>query len=358
MNETITAALREHAQGDIHIDRLLGAVHAGARRRQRRRRAVAGGAVIVVAVAALVGVRGVVPGPAPVAGPASAATPRPPRLDGAATVATSPAELGADPTRFHLDLIGLNDTDSVSAGARATGDPDGWSGLSWAAQDGHETLAGQLGSGHEVRVEADRDRDGLTWRDGPRWPVTVAGQPAEAIAVADGSYAVQWQPLAGVWAQVDVATTSGGVRAAIDLAERVRLDRVYRCAAAFRLIGVAPYRLTKCSTDYWRDKAGEWVAGSAAWFTMDADGPEYLVAVGAAEPVVPNATIAGRAVEIVEPTDASPATLGIRYPLTGRVAYFWAFGPDDESGVVPALVAGFTSSQGDNPDHWPSSPFD
>jgi hypothetical protein len=357
MNETITAALREHAEGDIHIDRLLGAVRAGARRRQRRRRAVAGGAVIVFAVAALVGVRGVLPGRSPVAGPPPAATPRPPRLDGAATVAASPAELGADPTRFHLDLIGLNGADSVAGGALAAGDLGRWTSLSWAAQQGHEVLAGQLESGHEVRVEADRERDGLTWRDGPRWPVTVAGQPAEAVAVADGSYAVQWQPVAGVWAQVDVTTTDGDVRAAIAIAERVRLDRVYRCAAAFRLIGVAPARFTRCSTDYWWGGPGPWAAGSGAWFTMDSDGPEYLVAVGEAVPVVPNATIAGRAVEIAQPTGGSPATLRIRYPFAGRTAYFWAFGPADDD-VVHALVAGFTPSPDDNPDHWPSSPFE
>jgi hypothetical protein len=55
MNETISAALRDHADGDIHIERLLSAVHAGARRQRRRRLAPAGGAV--VALVAMVGNR-------------------------------------------------------------------------------------------------------------------------------------------------------------------------------------------------------------------------------------------------------------------------------------------------------------
>jgi len=206
MNETITATLREHAEGDIHIDRLLGAVHAGARRRQRRRRSAGGVALILVAVAALVGVRGLTLHRVPVADPAPPAMPRPPRVDAAVTA--------SDATMFHLDLPDL-----------------GWTSLSWAAQPGHETLSGELASGQEVRIEADRERDGLTWRDGPRWPVTVAGQPAEAISVAAGLYAVQWQPVPGIWAQA--AIFGADVHAAAALAEQVRFDRAYRCAAAF-----------------------------------------------------------------------------------------------------------------------------
>ena len=54
MNETISAVLREHADGDIHIERLLGAVHAGARRRRRHRLTLAGGALVVVAASVVV----------------------------------------------------------------------------------------------------------------------------------------------------------------------------------------------------------------------------------------------------------------------------------------------------------------
>jgi hypothetical protein len=145
------------------------------------------------------------------------------------------------------------------------------------------------------------------------------------------------------------------VHTAVGLAEQVRLDRVYRCAAAFRLVGVPPAPLSKCATDFWRGPAG-WQAGSEAWFTVG--GSEYQVAVGEPVPVSVNAVVGGRAVEMVHPSDGSPATLAIRYPYAGRTAYFWVFfGPADDE-VVNALVAGFTPRPDGDPDHWPSSPFE
>jgi len=102
MNETISAALRDHADGDIHIERLLGAVHAGARRRRQRRVAVVGAALAVVVVLASVTAATPVPRSTPVGGPAPT---RPPLVAGT-SAADSPAVLGADPALFHSTSSG------------------------------------------------------------------------------------------------------------------------------------------------------------------------------------------------------------------------------------------------------------
>ena len=121
MNETISAALRDHADGDIHIERLLGAVHAGARRRRQRRVAVVGAALAVVVVLASVSAATPVPRSTPVGGPVLT---RPP-LVAATSAADSPEVLGADPTLFHLDLVGLTD----------------WRALAWSVRPGHRSDA-------------------------------------------------------------------------------------------------------------------------------------------------------------------------------------------------------------------------
>jgi hypothetical protein len=346
MTETISASLREHADGDVHIERLLGAVHAGARHRRRRRLMLASGAVVVIAAAALAGVRSVVASraPAPVAGPSPAAfSPRPPVVEGARPVTDAAVELGGDPGRFHLDVDELGE----------------WKDLSWSSWGGYEELAGTMESGAKMTIEAGRKPDGLTWRAGPRWAVTVGGQPAEAVA-ADGSYLVRWQPIPDVWAQVE--TTSDDVHLAIDIAERLRLDRVYRCTVPFRLTGIATARVVKCENDYWIGEDGFWSASGQAWFQFGDGWPEYQVAVGRGVPVVVNDTVDGRAVEVIRPTngspiDGSPASVQIRYSYDRWTAYFWAFGPADE-GVVRSLVAAFVPVTDRDQNYWPSSPFE
>jgi hypothetical protein len=181
--------------------------------------------------------------------------------------------------------------------------------------------------------------------------VSVAGQPAQAIA-ADGLYAVRWQPVPGIWAQAEIE--SDDVHLAIDLAERLRLDRVYRCAVPFRLPGLTSPRLTKCATSFWRDSA--WNATGSAWFVLDAGGPEYQVSVGRAELVTPNDSAGGRAIQFVQ-LPGGPASMQIRYGYEGRTAYFWVFGGTDKQPLV-ALAATFTPVAGTDPDGWPSTPFE
>src|SRR5206468_2278431 len=60
MTDTISAVLREHAEGDIHIERLLGAVRTGALRRRRRRTVLTSGVTMLALL--LVAVAGATPG--------------------------------------------------------------------------------------------------------------------------------------------------------------------------------------------------------------------------------------------------------------------------------------------------------
>lgn len=331
MNERIVAALHANADGAVHIERMLSAVHAGVRRRRHQRFAIAGGAV--VAVAALVGVTVAVPvRPAvTIAGPQTAPIPRPPRVAQA-------SDFGSDPTLFHLDLT----------------DAPGWKNLNWEARRGHEELMVITNSGDEVRIEADRDRSGLTPVSyATTWAVTVSGKPAEAITNGRVS-AVRWQPVPGIWAQ---ANTGIAVQPALDFAGKLRLDRVYRCAVPFRLPGVAPVQLRKCSTVFNADEAtGDWAAWGCVWFAAGAGGAEYQVAVSATEQsVTPNEVVAGHPVQVTQPTGNRP--LEILYSYGGRTAYFWAypFGPIDQA-FFRSLVGAFTPAGGD-PSLWPRNPF-
>lgn len=338
MNETISSVLREHADGDIHIERLLGAVHAGARRRRQRRLALAAGAVVV---AALVGVTGVVftRQSNPVAGPTQdGGFPRPPTVERPSRLPGVPQTLGTDPTMFHLDVAGL----------------DGLTYVSWSSRsDGHEELAVTTASRAEVLVEANRDPERLRPLNGTTSATMVGDKPALS-GEAGGSRLIRWQPLPGIWAQVVAAALEAEieVRAAADVAAKLRLDRAYRCAVPFRLRGVDAPRLRKCTTYYAVDEdTGRWVPAGGAWFTVGQDDMEYqVVVVDKADPrVVVNDTVDGRAIEVFGPTE-------IRYPYAGRTAYFWSFGAVRPE-VLRSLAAAFLPVAEEDQRSWPSSPF-
>jgi hypothetical protein len=339
MNEIISAALRENADGDIHIERLLSAVHTGVRRRRQRQLALGSAAGVVLVLASLAVVLSSRQ-PATIAGPAPTATfPRPPQVEHLPTAADSPSVLGSDPTLFHLDLSDLS----------------GWKALSWASRRSQEMLSMTMQSGDEIQIEAAPERNQLDPSDGTTTAVTVGGKPGEAVA-AHGSHVVRWQPMPGIWAQVDAP---GEVETAIAVAQKVTLDRVYRCAVPFRLTRVTPARMTECATYYVADgNTGRWSASGGVWFTLTAGGPEYQVAVGAADPsIAANDTIEGRPVRVTQPTGGYPALQEIDYPYDDRTAYFWVFyGPLDEA-VFRSLVAAFVPIPDEDPRTWPSRPF-
>ncbi len=339
MNEIISAALRDNADGDIHIERLLTAVHTAVRRRRQRRLALVSAAAVVlvlVSLAAVLSSRR----PATIAGPAPQATfPRPPQVERVPSAADSPGVLGSDPTLFHLDLSDLS----------------GWKDLSWASRRSQETLTVTMQSGDQLQIEAAQEPNQLDPSDGTTAAVTVGGKPGEAVAT-HGSHVVRWQPVPGIWTQVDAP---GEVETAIAVAQKVRLDRVYRCAVPFRLTRVIPARMTECSTYYVVDgDTGRWTASGGVWFTLAAGGPEYQVAVGTGGPsIAVNDTIEGRPVQVVQPTGGYPALLEIDYPYGDRTAYFWVFyGPLDEADFR-SLVAAFVPIPDEHPRTWPSRPF-
>jgi hypothetical protein len=337
MNETISAALRDHADGDIHIERLLDAVHAGARRRARRRRSLqAFGAVVVVA--ALVGVTGTVferrQGQTVADQEAADGIPRPPRVTGAADAVRRPAVIGSDPTLFHLDASGIAD----------------WTYLQWASWSGGEQMSVGLESGGQVDVVATRSPDWFQSGAAIPSPVRVNGVPADLVEGPRGP-AIRWQPMPGVWVEVFARYD---LDLAIDFAQTLRFDRVYRCAVPFRLVGLASARMLKCSVDMYPGH----INAATVWFQIGDAEAEYQVAVGRPDPISANDTIGGRAVEVSKPTDVAELEGQIRYAYEGGTAYFWAYyGPIDEA-VFRSLVTAFTPVPDGDPSAWPSNPLD
>jgi hypothetical protein len=342
MDEMIATALRERAEGDVHVERLLGAVRAGVKRQRRRRFALGCGAA--AAVVTLAGVAGVValPGRQPGArtgAPVEAGLPRPPSAGAVPTAVESPEVLASDPGLFHLDLIDLS----------------GWRWVAWSATRSFEELSAEASeSGGSVHILAARDQVWLgEWDSAAAVKTTVGGLPAET-AERFGGHVVRWQPRPGAWVQVQA---SGPPDIAVLVAEKVRLDRVYRCAVPFRLAGPAVPPTVKCGTDFVLEDDGVTAtAAGTVWLRQSAGGTEYQVAVGRSNPAtVVDDTIEGRAVQVVEPPADGSAPPEIRYPYDGRTAYFWQFGAGPPA-VLRALVAAFVPVPGRDPNAWPGTP--
>jgi len=347
MNETISTTLRERAEGDVHIEWLLDAVHAGARRQRRRRIALSCAAVAAVVAAGVVtvatnGSDGPPDGPADQPPTVLAPPPVPPRVTGFASAVDSPAAFGSDATLFHLDLADLS----------------GWRHIAWAAQVGHEELIASTPDGDELYLEASRDPAQLAPMPGPTSAITVNGLPAETGRLSERTgprpdrHAIRWQPLPGIWAQVQA---TGAIDVALHAARGLRLDGVRRCAVPFRLPQVTA-QLVKCNTYATVDqRTGAWMAAGGVWFRLGPPGTvEYQVAVGGDEqPVTPNATVKGREVEVVR---GGIAALEFRYRYGSRTAYFWAHGVPDEN-AMRSMVAAFTPVEDPDPRAWPANPF-
>lgn len=360
MSELISETLRERADGDIHVERLLSAVHTGARRRRRLRLAVSACALVaVVAVGAaggvaFVGTRGAPDGSATPTAPQE--IPRPPLADGAPVAAGTPAVVGSDPTLFHLDLTGL----------------DGWSDLRWRSRPGLEQLTGTATeAGGELFVEAGRSRDQLTGQPQETGPATVNGLAAEAVRIRPdtqdlvpdaraGISAVRWEAVPGVWVQV---LAPGGPDAAMMLAERVRLDRTFRCAVPFRLVGLGSRaRLVTCETQF----SARQVVGGVVLHDGDRR-VEFSVGVERSGPVPPTTeTIGGRAVASVAsgtratdgPGGGGPGSNGyLVYPYDGGAGYFHAYFTTLDDPFLRSLVLAFQPVTDPDPRAWPGSPL-
>jgi hypothetical protein len=335
MSQTISRVLDEHADDDVHIERLLAAVHVGVRRRRQRRAAVVGASLLVMAT--LAGVTGAVPSLTTAGRDADGS--RPPIVAGQPTLAQAPQVLGKDRSLFHLDVNGADR-------------PADWWAMSWSSRSGHEELLIDTDADDHLVIEADHDANKLSYQSGATSRVTVNGQPA-AATTAPAWYAVRWQPIPGLWAQ---AHSTVSLAAAIDLARRLRLDHVYRCAVPFRLSAPATARLVKCQTTTYLDGTNP---AATVWFRISATEPEYQVSSYIDQPaVVTNITVGGRAVRLnhPQPTASTPLELEIIYPYGRRTAYFWGFEGTDEA-TLRSAVTGFDPVRGENPAAWPSSPF-
>ncbi len=346
MTDLISTVLRDRADGDPHIERLLSAVHAGARRRRRQRLAVSACAVVtVVALAAA----GHVAFPGPRGAPDRSATPatevnripRPPLVTGAPVAAFTPTALGGDPTLFHLDVTGLRS----------------WTSLRWTAMAGYEELrATSFEAGGELFVEASGSREKLPGLAGEINPTTVNGVAAEAVRAIPGAgvppprgdHAVRWEAVPGVWVQVVV---QAGPEVALRMAERVRLDRTFRCVVPFRLTGLGDQvRVVKCETSF----SGSFALGGI--YLADGQRPvEYYVGVDrpTRTPTTTD-TVGGRAVAVVP----GGSTAHFEYPYEGGVASFYPFFAGLDDPFLRSLVPAFQPVTDPDPRTWPRSPLD
>ncbi|WP_327041805.1 hypothetical protein OG400_00920 [Micromonospora ureilytica] len=229
LDQRIISTLREHADGQVDIDRLTsGAVARGRARRVRRRAAVGGTALGVAAVIGL-GVAG--GGGLPVEVPWTGAKP-------AARSATPAAAPGVPGALARPDLVG-KDPGLLHFGV----DPARARYLSWRSAAGLESAELDLGGSEPVSfflarnatvaegVHLERD-DGLV--------AAVAIPPYDGELTqfspeggSDATWVLRWQPLPGLFARLrTTAPTDAALQAA---RSALRLDVAHRCSAPMRL---------------------------------------------------------------------------------------------------------------------------
>lgn len=245
LDQRLAATLRDHAGGDADPAPLVElARRRGHRLRLRRRLAVSAGAaatglVLTGAVLAIPTDRSTDP---TVVVPAAQPTlPAAPERPGALA---DPGIVGSDPGVLHFfadDLV--DDAEYVL----------------WRAGRGVESVEFQ---GRRARARfvltpsaATLDEIGQTlWSSGHPQPpaeVRIAGRPGTAWVDPGPSseadlWFVRWQPVAGLWAQLDISAPTRD--AAVAAAGRVRFDAGQRCVVPFRLASLSPgERLLQCS---------------------------------------------------------------------------------------------------------------
>jgi hypothetical protein len=174
--------------------------------------------------------------------------------------------------------------------------------------------------------------------------------------VLDGDMTtVRWQPVDGIWAQLE---TRADEPVALGIAARLRLDRVHRCAVPFRLTVQGPKRLAKCTTYFALDPAtGRWIPSGGIWFSASGNAEYQLIVRRETEP--PGTTVEsinGYPVTVIQPT--GNAAMEIRYWPQGQAVcfYAWPFGPIDPA-FVRSLPTGYTVIDTGDIELWPQSPF-
>nr|BFE64889.1 hypothetical protein GCM10020063_094150 [Dactylosporangium thailandense] len=291
LDPRLTTALHARADGEVHIESLLTAsVRHGVRHRRNRRLLIGGAAAATVA--AILATTALLPRatqpPAPAGTPprpsASASPavvlPRPP-VAGSGRSLSAGAPVG-DAFQIHLDVT----------------DPDVLH-LSYSSAAGLESLRVTRGStspnGYDTYRLTLGDSPDLWTGDGAVAPLPEAGRKGE-MKTGDGWAALRWQPIDGIWATARLEfrredpkpapNARGGL---LEIARWVRLDRVLRCAADFRL-GWAPEnaRTVGCGLD-WSGRTG---FVGFAFGTADDGSPFYLTEIAPGD-VHPNASYGG-----------------------------------------------------------------
>ncbi|MEV0330415.1 hypothetical protein AB0H63_28750 [Micromonospora echinospora] len=272
LDQQLATTLKYHAGGDIDPAPIVEhARRRGHRLRLRRRWLISGGtaaACVVLAAAVMVIPAGRAPDGATM--PATALVlPDAPGQPGAIA---RPEVVGADPGLVHFT------TDSLVSGARSA---------TWSTGRGVESVEfrGPTGQARFVLARSAATLDGLqqtlssAGRPQPPTDVRVGGRPGVAWFDPSGDtklWFVRWQPVDGLWAQLDIYAT--GHDEATDTASRVRFDAAHRCVVPFRLQLLPPGgRLLGCSVTLFQSERGSFddaslVIGdeSGRWLTVRA----------------------------------------------------------------------------------------
>ncbi|MEO3771787.1 hypothetical protein [Micromonospora sp. B9E7] len=257
LDQQLTATLQHHAGGDVDPTPIVEhARHRGRRLRVRRRGLIAGGVA-----AACVAVTSVV-----LAVPIGRSSDDPimpaaalmlPEASGKAGAAARPEDVGADPGTVHFS------TDALVDGAEYA---------TWTAGRGIESVEfrGPKGQARFALARSVAALDGLqqtlssAGRPQPRTDARVDGRPGVAWFDPSGDqklWFVRWQPVDGLWAQLDTYATTQDE--ATGIASRVRFDGAHRCVVPFRLESLPPGgRLLGCSIMLDRSGGGSFVDGS------------------------------------------------------------------------------------------------
>ncbi|WP_319463546.1 hypothetical protein [Micromonospora sp. RTP1Z1] len=233
LDQRIASVLRERAEGETDIHRLLRTSRARGRRRQLRRRAAAGTALALVGVLGFAGVTGADLGglsgrlPWTAASPTVAA-PVPPRADGVPGAVADPMRVATDAQVLHFGV-----------------DPARARYLGWGVRQNEvESVRFTVGSGRPVLVEVSRSVEllsrggveGFTF-DAVEEPLPFDGTVRE-VPGQTGGLILSWRPVNGLYAR---ASTAGRDQTALRRAvDALRWDQARRCPGPLRLTTLPP----------------------------------------------------------------------------------------------------------------------
>ncbi|MFF0654731.1 hypothetical protein [Micromonospora tulbaghiae] len=272
LDQQLATTLKHHAGGNVDPAPIVEhARRRGHRLRLRRRWLITGGTAAACAFLATA-VMVIPAGRAPDGATRSATALVLPDAPGEPGAIARPEVVGADPGVVHFT------TDSLVG--------DAWS-ATWSAGRGVESVEfrGTAGQARFVLARSAATLDGLqqtlssAGRPQPPTDVRVGGRPGVAWFDPSGDkklWFVRWQPVDGLWAQLDIYAT--GHDEATDAASRVRFDGAHRCVVPFRLQSLPPGgRLLGCSVTLLRSERGAFdeaslVIGdeSGRWLTVRA----------------------------------------------------------------------------------------